>query len=77
MFPCVFLTELAEAREIGAVMHPKDNSPAVIRDDAHTLLVFTDIRSFEVVISALHGAKERFEKNGSAILDPQQITDEV
>ncbi len=77
MYPCLFFAE-KEAAEIGKYRYPeKIHEPAELRSDAHTMFVFTDIRSFDVVIGHLQKAKERFQKNGTAVLSMQEITDEV
>jgi hypothetical protein len=78
MYPCVVFIPQNPPGEIGKFCHPdKLDDPAENRDDAHTTLVFTDIRSFDVVINHLQDAKERFKKNGCAVLGLQEITDEV
>ena len=77
MMPCVIFAK-KEPGEIGAYTDPDAvGRPATIKDNAHTMMVFTDIRSFDVVIGNLQQAKERFQKNGTAILSMQGITDEV
>lgn len=77
MFPCVMFME-KEVGEIGKYCHPdKVTDPAEPRPDAHTIFVFTDIRSFDVVIGNLQEAKERFQKSGTEVMSMQEITDEV
>mgnify|MGYP000129709624 CR=1 FL=1 len=76
-FPCCMFVEKTEG-EIGKFVNPDSvGEPAKPRSDAHTLFVFTDPRSVDVVIDHLQQAKERFEKNGTKILTMQEITDEV
>lgn len=78
MSPCVIFAEQKGPNEIGSFCDPDaKNEPAKPRPDAHTLLIFTDIQSFDVVIDHLNQAKERFKKNGRAVLTMQEITDEV
>ena len=79
MYPCVIFTQ-QEDGEIGR-RHPDyeniKNDPAAAREDAHTLFVFTDIRSIDVVINQLERTKERFKRNGTKVLSMQEITDEI
>ena len=77
MFPCLILNE-TKPGEIGAFCHPESiNDPAEERCDANTMLVFTDIRSFDVLIDHLNQAKNRFKKNKFKVMTPQEITDEM
>ena len=77
MYPCCIFTQ-KEPGEIGAYCNPDaKNEPAEQQPDAHTLFVFTDIRSIDVVIDHLNQAKERFARNGSKAMSKQEITDEV
>jgi len=78
MYPCVVFIPKNPPGEIGKFCNPDTiNDPAKQRRDAHTTLIFTDIRSFDVVIDHLEQAKERFEKNGSKLMSMQEITDEI
>ena len=78
MFPCCAFIEHSYENEIGATADPgNETGPAKQRSEAHTVLVFTDIRSIDVVIDNLNRTKRRFEKNGTDVLTPQEITDEV
>ena len=77
MYPCLIFAA-KKPGEIGKRCQPnKTSDPAELRDDVHTMFVFTDIRSFDVVIGNLQRARERFQKNGTAILSLQEIADEV
>lgn len=68
--PNVTLTQ-REKGQIGAFCNPDaKDEPAESRGDVHTILAFTDIRSFDVVIDHLKQAKERFRLNGLKILNP-------
>lgn len=78
MMPACMFAQLKNPQKIGSLITPeKINDPAINRDDANTFLVFTDIRSFDVVISHLKEAKERFKRNGLKVMSMQEITDEV
>lgn len=77
MYPCCVFIE-KEPGEIGAFCHPdKIDNPAELRPEAHTLFVFTNPKSIDVVIDHLSQAKERFKRNGSNVMSMQEITDEV
>lgn len=78
-YPCVTFKEW----EPGVIGRKRDdyelikNDPAEERGDINTILVFTDVRSIDVVINQLNQAKERFQKNGTKALSMQEITDEI
>ncbi len=77
MFPCVTFAKIQPGK-IGDFCSPdKHHEPAEQRDDIHTCLIFTDIRSLDVLLESLQEVKRRFIVNGTRILSPQEITDEV
>lgn len=75
MYPCVCFNQ-SHSGEIGRITRPEMvGKPAELRSDVHTMFVFTNIKSFDVVIDAIKKAKERFEINGPSVFTPQEITD--
>jgi hypothetical protein len=77
MFPCCVFVAHKKHGKIGEYTYPKNNNPARERDHVDVSFVFTDPRSVDVLIESLLDVKKRFQQNGTKILTPQEITDEV
>lgn len=78
MFPCCLLSQQDGQNEIGALVNPgHEDDPAEPRPDACIDLVFTDIKSVDVVIDHLSQVRKRFVQNGLRVMTMQEITDEV
>jgi len=75
-YPCCSFTE-QKAGEIGRGINRQQENKVIKENEVHTLFVFTDIKSIDVLIEQLTWSRERFEKNGLKNMNNQQIQDEL